>query len=415
MDRTILHCDMNNCYASIEIKLHPEWKGKPLAVCGSQEDRHGIVLAKSQEAKAFGIKTGEVIWQAKQKCPDLLIVPPHYDEYLKHSRLAQQIYYSYSNQVESFGLDECWIDVSGSKLFGDGKTIADEIRSRIKKELGITVSVGVSFNKVFAKLGSDMKKPDATTVITKQNFKEIVWRLPTSEMIGIGKATAYKLKRCGINTLGDLANTDPDFLKRLLGINGVALWNYANGRDNSRVSDYHYKAPIKTIGHGITCRQDLINEFEVKRIFHELSQDVSKRLIDNGLLATGVQITVRDNELYSKQYQMPTKYPTYVSMELTETAMELFRKNYDWKNTIRSLTIRAIGLMSINRPYQLHLLDDIKKHERLERLENTIYDIRKKYGKRAISYASLLGDIKMPKQRTDVVTLPNFALKQGNF
>jgi DNA polymerase-4 len=309
MERTILHCDMNNCYASIETMLHPEWEGKPLAVCGSQEDRHGIVLAKSQEAKALGIKTGEVIWQAKQKCPNLLIVPPHYEEYLKYSRLAQQIYYSYSNQVESFGLDECWIDVSGSELFGDGKTIADDIRSRMKKELGITVSIGVSFNKVFAKLGSNMKKPDATTVIPKEDFREIVWKLPASEMIGIGRATTIKLQRCGIHTLGDLAKTSPDFLKRLLGINGVALWNYANGRDCSKVSDYHYEAPIKTIGHGITCREDLLNEFEVKRIFQELSQDVSRRLIDNDFLATGVQITIRDNELYSKQYQMPTQYP----------------------------------------------------------------------------------------------------------
>lgn len=206
MERVILHADMNNCYASIEIKLNPKLKGIPLAVCGRREDRHGIVLAKSQEAKELGVKTGEAIWQAQLKCPDILIVPPKYDEYLKHSRWARDIYYDYSNQVEPYGIDECWLDVSGSlHLFGNGRDIAEEIRSRIKKELGITVSIGVSFNKIFAKLGSDMKKPDAVTEIAREDFKEKIWNLPVEELLGVGKASKKKLNRLMIFTIGDLA------------------------------------------------------------------------------------------------------------------------------------------------------------------------------------------------------------------
>lgn len=408
MERTILHCDMNNCYASIETMLNPQWKGKPLAVCGSQEDRHGIVLAKSQEAKVLGVKTGEVIWQAKQKCPDLLIVPPHYDEYLKYSKLARKIYYEYTNQVEPFGLDECWLDCTGSTyLFGSGEEIANELKERIKKELGITISVGVSFNKIFAKLGSDMKKPDAVTVIPRESFKELVWPLAVNEMMGIGTATTKKLERFGIYTLGQLAATDPDFLKRLLGINGITLWNYVNGRDLSRVMDADYESPIKSIGHGITCTDDLVDDDEVRNVFLELSMDVSKRLRDNGFEASGVQISIRNENLHTRQFQKPTVFPTQCTSELAETAMDLFRDNYTWDYNIRSLTIRAINLIKKGSYFQVDIFQDYKKHDKRERADKAIHQIRKRYGKNSVTFASLLGDIKMPKERTEVVTLPS--------
>ena len=218
LNRTILHSDMNNFYASVECLYNPKLRGKPLAVGGDAEARHGIILAKNYEAKRFGVQTGEALWQAKQKCRELIIVEPHYDKYIRFSQMAREIYGEYTDQVESFGLDECWLDVTGSeKLFGTGRQIADQIRERIKFELGITASVGVSFNKVFAKLGSDMKKPDATTVIPPDSFREKVWPLPVNELLYVGRATHRKLHTYGVNTIGDLAKADVNFLKLVFG------------------------------------------------------------------------------------------------------------------------------------------------------------------------------------------------------
>lgn len=232
MLRSILHCDMNNFYASVECMLDPALKKYPIAVCGSVEERHGIVLAKNYKAKAFDVKTGDAVWQAKQKCKDLVVVPPHYEEYIKYSKLARSVYERYTDQVEPYGMDECWLDISGTEsLFGSPEKVANEIRETMKFELGLTISVGVSFNKIFAKLGSDMKKPDAVTVIPKDTFKEKIWGLPAADLLGVGRATQRTLDSYCIRTIGDLANTDPEFLRRTLGKNGVVLWNYANGND----------------------------------------------------------------------------------------------------------------------------------------------------------------------------------------
>lgn len=408
MQRVILHVDMNNCYASIETKLNPAYKDLPIAVCGSVENRHGIVLAKSQEAKVMGVKTGEAIWQAKQKCHGLLIVPPHYEEYLIHSRLARKIYYEYTNQIEAFGLDECWLDVTGSKdLFGGGRQIAEMIRERIKKELGITVSIGISFNKIFAKLGSDMKKPDAITEIPKGNFKSIVWKLPVEEMIGIGRATKKRLNQIGIYTLGELARTDPDLLKGLLGINGYYLWEHANGKDYRDVADRDAETEVKSIGRGITCREDLLKDEEVLCIFQELAFDVSKSLRENSFQAGGIQITIRDNKLYSRQYQCTLDMATQSSINLTKKAMELFKKRYNWEFPIRSLTIRAINLEKFGTSSQIDMFSDYKKYLKIEKLDTTIYEIKRRFGKDKLTFANLIRDIKMPKDRTDIVTLPN--------
>lgn len=407
MERVILHADMNNCYASIETKLNPKLKGIPLAVCGRREDRHGIVLAKSQEAKELGVKTGEAIWQAQLKCPNLLIVPPNYDEYLKHSRWARDIYYDYSNQVEPYGIDECWLDVSGSlHLFGKGRDIAEEIRSRIKKELGITVSIGVSFNKIFAKLGSDMKKPDAVTEISREDFKGKIWNLPVEELLGVGKASKKKLNRLMIFTIGDLARGDPDLIRMKLGINGVYLWNYANGRDYSSVTDRDYRDPVKSVGRGITTTEDLENNLEVYRVFRELSFGVSKALRSYGYLAGGIQISVKNNNLLSKQYQRQISYPSLSSTILAEEAYDLFLEKYSWESPIRALTIRAINLIGEKNGSQLSFYEDYSKLIKREKVDDAFFKIRERFGDYSISYAGLMGDIKMPMERNEIVTLP---------
>ncbi len=406
-EKVILHSDMNSFYASVELLDYPEFKGKPLAVGGSEDNRHGIILAKTPEAKVMGVKTGEALWEARRKCPNLLILPPHYEKYLEYSKKAHRIYYEYTNLVEPYGMDECWLDVTGStKIFGSGYKIAEQIRHRIKKELNLTVSIGVSFNKVFAKLGSDMKKPDMVTIISKNDFRKIVWPLKCEEMIMVGKATKRKLNKVGIKTLGDIAKCSPKILKSILGINGIKLWNWANGKDNSLVTDYNYKPPVKSIGHGITTREDLVNTKEVRAIFQELSQDISIKLIKNGFLAGGVAINIRSNKLNSKSYQMKLRYPTYSSIELTNAAMILF-ENYDWKTPLRTVTIRAIDLIIGNEVFQINFMDDIKKHEKYIDIEKSIYNIKKRYGDKSVKYCNMLDNHKMPTDNRGSVILPS--------
>lgn len=412
MIRTILHSDMNSCYASIEAKLNPSLKNKAIAVAGDPKNRHGIILAKSQEAKMMGVKTGEAIWQAKLKCPNLILVPPNYEKYLEFSRKARKIYYSYTNRVEPFGLDECWLDVTESfKLFGDGRTIADDIRKRMKEELGITVSVGVSFNKVFAKLGSDLKKPDATTVIRKDNFKSIVWPLEVSSLIGIGRATKRKFNGIGIETLGDLAKSDPKILKALIGINGLYLWQYANGMDDRPVSDYNYREAIKTIGNSSTLVDDLYNDEEVFNVFQILALNVSKRLREAELSSMGIKIFIRDSNLFSYEFQKPIKNPTQSSIILSEQALKLFKGKYKWSYPIRALGVRAINLIDEKSPAQTDVFSDYKRIIKKERIDKAIYDIRKKYDKSAVTFASLKNCKKFPKDKTEIVTLPNSRIR----
>ena len=406
MTKTILHSDMNNCYASIERKLNPSLVGKRLVVCGSVEDRHSIVLAKSYEAKAFGIKTGDSLFEAKMKCPSLVAVKPHYDEYFKFSKLAHKIYYSYTNQVEPFGLDECWLDVTGSeKLFGSGETIAHEIKERIKKELGITVSIGVSYNKIFAKLGSDLKKPDAVTVISKNDFKEIVWPLSTDAIIGIGSKTKKKLMYMNINTLGELAKADVNLLKRKLGIRGLYLWQYANGYDTSEVCDYYHRDKVKSISRGVTTKADLNSYDEVKKIFEELAIEVSKKLIEEDLKAGGVRITIRDKNLSYVSFQKVFTETSISALRLNDKAMELFKERYDFKEAIRSLTISAINLTRNTKTEQLSLFAP-KKVIKDDRLEKVFNEIREKFGSDKIGYLGLELNSKMP-EKPSVVTLPS--------
>ena len=305
MERAILHCDMNNFYASVECMLAPSIKDKPVAVCGSEKERHGIVLAKNYYAKDYGVKTGDAIWQAKNKCPDLIVIDtPHFDEYAKYSRLARNLYREYTDLVEPMGLDECWLDVTASTLlFGKPKKIADELREKVKKKFNLTISVGVSFNKTFAKLGSDLKKPDATTVITKDNFKEVVWPLPVSSLLGVGRKTNEKLKEKLIYTVGDLANTKKDRLIMLFGKNGGYLYDAANGLEDDEVQKYEELDEVKSISHGITTVKDLSNDDEVWKVMLELAQEIGLKLRSKKLRANGVSVSIRDEKLYWAQFQ----------------------------------------------------------------------------------------------------------------
>ena len=405
--RTILHSDMNSFYASVEMMLDPSLRGKAVAVCGSTENRHGIILAKSQLAKKAGVKTGMVNWEARQRCPDLIMVPPQYDEYLKYSKLAHEIYYRYTDLVEPFGMDECWLDVTDSWYqCGDGVEIAEAIRTACREELGLTVSIGVSFNKIFAKLGSDMKKPDATTGIAEEDFREKVWPLAASEMIYVGRATEAKLAAYGIRTIGDLAATSPMLLQNWFGVNGLALWRYANGYDRSRVMHRDFVSPVKSIGHGITCSADLENEEEVFRVMLELSQDVGHRLRVHGLMARGVQIWIRGKDLSGMQCQCKLPVRTQLPNEITAAGFRLFQERYNWSQHVRAVCIRATDLIPKSEAEQMSLFIDNEKRERRERLENTIEELRGRFGKRSVTYAALLGDLKMPGDGREKVRMP---------
>ena len=389
MDRTILHIDVNNFFASIEIMLNPNLKGLPVAVCGSEDDRHGIVLAKSYEAKKFGVKTAETVWQAKKKCPNLIIVPPQYEEYKKYSKLIQNIYYSYTDQVEPFGLDECWLDITGSlKLFGNVENIAEEIKERVKKEIGVTVSIGVSFTKTFAKLGSDLKKPDAITYISKENFKNIVWPLVTNEIIGVGKSTFKILEEMNLKTIGELANCDISLLEQKLGKHGRILWKRVNGIDDEIVDANMYTASPKSIGNGKTFRNDLTKINDIRSAFQNLTYEISNKLKKHRLEAKNIQIVIRDNQFNDKQLQCKLPTITSSSLIITNTAMDLFKK-YKWNKPIRALTIRAINLIEEGTNDQISLFEEKDEYEKIKKIDKVMFEINNKFGPNSVKFSNI--------------------------
>jgi DNA polymerase IV len=381
MDRVILHCDLNSFYASVECLHHPEYRNVPMAVGGDVEKRHGIILAKNQLAKKAGVTTGEALWQARQKCPDLILVKPNFSQYLRFSRMVRAIYADYSDKIESFGIDEVWIDVTESiHLFGTPKALADEIRERVKLELGVTISIGVSFNKVFAKLGSDYKKPDATTEITRENMEKIVWPLPIEDLLYVGRATTQKLHLLGIYTIGDCALTDVSILKRRLGKWGEYLWRFANGQDNSPVSVQNYEPLVKSIGNSTTCPRDLRSLQDVRIVTYILAESVAARLKEAHLMAGVISIGVRDIHLKGFTRQVKLSQPTHLSDDIAQAAMNLFDKNVDFTTPLRSIGVKASDLSVIELPVQLDLFTDQEAHQRALNLENTIDVIRERYG-----------------------------------
>ena len=396
--RSILHVDMNNFYASVECLYRPEIRNVPVAVAGDPENRHGIILAKNMIAKKLGVTTGEAIWQAKQKAPGLVLVPPDYKKYLRFSRLARQIYYEYSDQVEAFGLDENWIDLTNSLqyLHQEPVAIADTIRQRVKEELGVTVSVGVSFNKIFAKLGSDMKKPDATTAIPYDRFREIVWPQPVGDLLYVGRATRRKLEAIAVNTIGDLARMDVEILQRKLGKWGEILWLFANGMDTAPVRMIGESEQIKSIGNGTTCPRDLKTEQDVRLVFTVLAESVAARLRDCGVKCQGVQIFLRDNDLMSITRQKKMEYPCCTSRPLLDAAMGLFRQHCRWQKPLRGLGLSAIYLVTADKHIQLSLFDDTAEKLLVqEKIEKTVDELRFRFGHEAVLRAATLLDPKL--------------------
>jgi DNA polymerase-4 len=404
----ILHSDLNCFYASVEMMFDPKLKGKAMAVCGSTENRHGIVLAKSYEAKARGVKTAMANWEARRVCPGLICVPPQYDQYLKYSRLVRQIYLRHANDIEPFGMDESWVALSGlGSVRKDGLEVAQEISQSIESELGLTVSIGVSFSKIFAKLGSEMKKPRGITVLDEDNWREKVWPLPVSELLYVGPSTTRKLMGKNVLTIGDLAHIEPELLRSWFGKNGVGLWAFANGLDNARVCPTEYVVPIKSVGHGTTCVVDLDNEYAVWLVLYELAQDVGHRLRENRLAARGVQLTVKDKDLGWQQYQIPLQATTQNSLDIASTAFSLFKSRYNWLKPVRALTVRGINLISEDQPVQLDVFNNYTRREKTGRIDTAVDEIRRRFGYNAIQAASLMGNLLMAQDKCETVIMPN--------
>lgn len=383
-ERTILHCDCNGFYASVECVLNPELKNVPMAVGGDPEKRHGIILAKNELAKKYNIQTAETIFQAKKKCPSLVIVPPHHDIYHMYSKQVMSIYMRYTERVESFGLDEAWLDVTESRrLFGDGKTIADELRRVVKEETGLTISVGVSFCKAFAKLGSDYKKPDATTVFSKENWKEYIFPMPANTLLYVGKHTNVKLEQLGIKTIGDLAAAPRDFLKRHFGKAGAMLSVYANGLDDSPVKSIYEKEEVKSIGNSTTFSEDLTGEEAVKKGVYALSDSIASRMRKKGVKCTTVQIQIKDPYFKVISRQKKTERPTYLAHEIRAAAMELIKASWNMKQPIRMLSVTGCNLVNENAvSEQISFFDEPdEKREKTEHLEKTLDALREKFGK----------------------------------
>ena len=393
MRRNILHVDCNAFYASVEQQRHPELRDKPIAVCGSQEERHGIVLTASYPAKRRGVKTGMAIWQARQYCPELIVVPPDMSEYMRISRLARDIYEWYTDQVEPFGLDEAWLDITGSTgIFGSPMKIAEEISERVKFELGITVSIGVSDNKVTAKLGSDYKKPDAITRIERDNYADIVFPLPVEDLLYVGPATSKKLRSVGISTIGKLAEAPEDFLHRRLGKMGQILSTFAKGLDVSPVQKTNHIAAIKSVGNSATTPRDLVNDDDVHLMCILLAESVGARMRELASKCTVVEISVRDTELHSFSRQRKLQTPTCSSLEIADAALELFRANYRWELPIRSIGVRGAGLIEANECDQLSLFQDDTRRQKRELIEGAVDRIRDRYGYMSIQRAAIFAD-----------------------
>ncbi len=395
MDRVILHVDMNNFFASVECADRPELWQYPVAVAGDVQARHGIILAKNQVAKTFGVQTGESIAQARSKCPNLVLLPPHMDRYKQISDKARGIYARYTDRVESFGIDECWLDVTGNgTLWGQdyGRVIAEEIRRSVKAELGVTVSVGVSFNKIFAKMGSDYKKPDAVTHITRENFREILWGLPVGDLIFVGRSTVQKLWYMQIRTVGDLARTDPALLESALGKNGFAAWQYANGMDGSPVLLDGQGYPVKSIGNSTTTPVDMVTRRDAEIVLAQLCQSVATRLREADMRCTTVKLALRTTDLSWKQRQKGTA-ATCLENDLWREAMTLYDTFHDGR-PLRSIGVTACDLKD-NAEQQLSMFDgDTCRHAALESLGGVLDGLRARYGARAVRRGLLLeGDV----------------------
>ena len=393
-DRVILHCDCNSFFASVETALNPAYKNVPMAVCGSESDRHGIVLAKNELAKKYGIKTAETVYSARKKCPGLVIASPHYEEYTRYSRRVNEIYARYTDMIEPFGIDESWLDVTASKkLFGDGIEIAERIRREVREEIGITISVGVSFNKVFAKLGSDYKKPDATTVILREDVERIVYPLPVSDLLFVGQKTADQLRIMGIKTIGDLSRVPRDVLVARFGKYGDQLYKNANGLDDSPVIRIGEGDDQKSIGLGFTFRHDLTSREECKIAINYLSDEVAVKLRNAGMVCNTVQLSIKDEFLSVIQRQRALSHPTDLAHDISDVANQILVKEWSEARPIRMLTVTAQNLT--RNEYSADQIDifaeiDDTRREKDKKQEQAVDKIMQKFGRESITNGAIL-------------------------
>jgi len=393
MDRAILHCDCNSFYASVECIQQPRLWHVPMAVCGDPESRHGVILAKNELAKGYGVVTAETVWAARQKCPELVLVAPHHNLYHEYSKRINMIYGQYTDQVEAFSVDESWLDVTGSrKLFGSGRQIADELRARIHRELGLTISVGVSFNKIFAKMGSDYKKPNATTEITRENYKEILFPLSVRDMIFVGKSTAAALEKIGISTIGDLAQADVRLLERMLGKAGPVLWEYANGLEDSPVQVQGASEAVKSVSNSITFRRNLVGLEDISQGLLMLADSVAGRLRAQGLRAQTLAVSIKDPSLktISRQRQLP--HAANQTKLIYDTALDIVKESWNLRAPIRLLGIAATNLTTGAAFRQLDFFSASTGEEdlRQQRLDKAVDQIRSRFGGSALKHASLM-------------------------
>ena len=392
--RTILHVDANSFYASCECLYRPSIREKPVAVCGDPEARHGIVLTKNQHAKKYGVQTGEAIWQAKQKCPSLVVVPPDYPLYLHMSRQMHEILGQYSDKVESFGLDESWVEISADDMdVRKGQLVADEIRHRIHRTLGITVSVGVADNKVMAKLGSDYKKPDATTVLPPDLYEQIVWPLPVSDLLYVGPATTRKLARIGVCTIGQLANLDESLLVHKFGKIGYMLKAFALGLDTSPVKPIEVSLPIKSVGNSTTPPHDIENMTDVKELVYLLAESVATRLRENNFKARCISVSARTTELVSSSCQTTLSQSTCLAEEIAETALRLFEQRFRFGFPFRSMGINCSQLSALDAPVQVDMFGEDERRVKQEQLERSIDGLRSRFGHQVIRRGIVLSDL----------------------
>ena len=400
MERIILHSDINACYVSIELLDRPELRGRPVAVGGDVEARHGIILAKSDEAKRCGVKTGMVLWQARQLCPELTVLRPHYEKYERYSRAARAIYADFTDRQEPFGLDESWLDITGCHAWKDGYLAAQEIRRRMRAELGLTVSVGVSWNKPFAKLGSDYRKPDAVTVFGRDNFRQVVWPLPVGELLFVGPASVRALGAMGIRTIGQLAAADPETLRLRMGKAGLTLYRYANGWDDSPVRRFDCLPPVKSIGNSTTPPRDMRCEEDVRCVLLALAEEVCGRLRQARLHTRLVEVSVRDAATLGwTSHQAALERPTDLTRELYRTALVLFRQLHEWPRPLRGLGLRLASLSPAGEPEQTDLFTDYARLDAQRRLDAAVDAIRDRYGQKSIRYLGAAKAADLPREK----------------
>lgn len=418
MERIIAHSDLNCFFASVEMLRNPRLRDIPAAVCGNTDERHGIVLAANYHAKKFGVKTAMTNWQARQCCPGLVAVRPRMRDYIQFAGFVREIYMNYTDRVESFGLDENWLELTGCVTsFKQGETVVHEIRERIKRELGLTVSIGLADNKIFAKLGSDIKKPDACTIIPKDGYKQIVWPLPVNDLLYVGSATTRKLRNFGITDIGGLAVANPDMLRSNFGKVGLMLRAFANGEDRGKVTHTEFESAIKSIGNSSTAPRDLDCDQDVKIMLYALSESVGARLMEQGFYAGTVEFSYVGKDLsFHKTCQAKLSAPTNISGEIARAAFKLFKEHYGhWPSPLRKIGVRASSLVSVCEPRQLTIGEDGERAKAVEELERTFNTLRDRFGNKIVQRAVMYMDKELSRvdAKKNHTVFPTGVFKDG--